>query len=225
MGDGEYVELTIRDTGSGMSPEVVARAFEPFFTTKDVGKGTGLGLSMVYSVARQSGGTARIDSTPGDGTAVRLYFPRADDDDARSEKPSAERITERVASDATVLVIDEDPDVRCFIAESLGELGYRVSEASDGSAGLLMFAEHRPDLVIIDYIMPGLSGAEVARRIRAAAPAQRILFVSGYSETEAITSAAPGTALLTKPFRADALDIAVRDALAAAPVVPPPQSS
>jgi len=103
--------------------------------------------------------------------------------------------------------------VRAFIASTLAELGHRVREASDGLSGLNLFAAERPDLVVIDFIMPGLSGAEVARHILNVAPEQRLLFVSGYSETEAITRAAPGARLLTKPFRAAALDLAVRDAL------------
>ncbi len=214
MADGDYVELAIRDTGTGMSPEVAARAFEPFFTTKDVGKGTGLGLSMVYGVARQSGGTARIESVPGEGTTVKLYFRRADHDGEQGEECQPGPAAEYRRDMADILVIDDDPDVRDFIVASLVELGHRVQEASDGTSGLALYAKHRPDLVVIDFIMPGLSGAEVARLILRDVPEQRLLFVSGYSETEAITDAAPGMPLLTKPFRADALDAAVRDALA-----------
>ena len=214
MADGDYIELAMRDTGSGMSSEVAARAFEPFFTTKEVGKGTGLGLSMVYGVARQSGGTARIDSVPGEGTTVKLYFRRAEG----AGEVDEERVAEAGAAparNADILVIDDDPDVRGFIVASLAELGYRVRAADDGASGLALFAEDRPDLVVIDFVMPGLSGAEVARAILDAVPDQRLLFVSGYSETAAITRAAPDAPLLTKPFRADALDAAVRDALGA----------
>ena len=116
--------------------------------------------------------------------------------------------------DASVLVIDDDPDVRGFIVTSLEEQGYRVREASDGRKGLKAIAEDKPDLVIVDFIMPGLSGAEVANRILAEQPGQSILFVSGYSETEAVRRVAPNAPLLTKPFRAEALDKAVRRALA-----------
>ncbi len=214
MADGDYVEVAISDTGSGMTPDVAARAFEPFFTTKEVGKGTGLGLSMVYGVARQSGGTARIDSVPGEGTTVKLYFPRADHDGEAGEQLLADPAAEHRRDMAEILVIDDDPDVRDFIVASLVEHGHRVRQASDGRSGLALFAERRPDLVVIDFIMPGLSGAEVARRILRDVPEQRLLFVSGYSETAAISRAAPDAPLLTKPFRADALDTAVRDALA-----------
>ncbi|HEY0164755.1 MAG TPA: response regulator, partial [Sphingomicrobium sp.] len=193
-----------------------ARAFEPFFTTKEVGKGTGLGLSMVYGMARQSGGSARIVSKPGVGTTVKLLFRVAD----RPALPAGAAETgaegsAASASDASVLVIDDDPDVRAFIVASLDEQGYRVREASDGRKGLKAFRDERPDLVILDFIMPGLSGAEVAKKILREVPGQPILFVSGYSETEAVRQAAPDAPLLTKPFRADALDKAVRAGLAA----------
>ncbi|MDQ3143450.1 MAG: PAS domain S-box protein [Pseudomonadota bacterium] len=216
MDDGDYIELAIRDTGSGMPPEIAARAFEPFFTTKEVGKGTGLGLSMVYGVARQSGGTARIESTPGKGTSVKLYFRRAEGEGEVGDSGEAAGGTEqRESGTASVLVIDDDPDVRGFIAASLDEFGHRVHQAADGETGLELFREERPDLVVLDFVMPGLSGADVARQILAVKPGQPILFVSGYSETEAIHRVAPSAPLLVKPFRADALNAAVRDALAA----------
>jgi PAS domain S-box-containing protein len=215
LDDGTYVELAIRDTGTGMGEEVAARAFEPFFTTKEVGKGTGLGLSMVYGMARQSGGTARVESSAGEGTAVKLYF-RAAEAAARAEAAGAagEEVAARARRrPAAVLVIDDDPDVRGFIAATLEEQGYRVSQANDGRSGLAAIAREKPDLVILDFIMPGLSGAEVANRILAKQPELPILFVSGYSETEAVKRVAPRAPLLAKPFRAEALDQAVRRAL------------
>ena len=214
LGDGDYIELSITDTGAGMSEEVAARAFEPFFTTKEVGKGTGLGLSMVYGMARQSGGIARIASKAGVGTTVQLYFRLAEQKaavaDAGDFDPDHPAIDPK---DTSVLVIDDDPDVRAFIVTSLEEQGYRVREVSDGRKGLKAIAQKKPDLVIVDFIMPGLSGAEVANRILAEMPEQSILFVSGYSETEAVRRVAPNAPLLTKPFRAEALDNAVRKAL------------
>ncbi|UUR07071.1 PAS domain-containing protein [Sphingomonas glaciei] len=212
---GDYIELSIGDTGSGMPEEVVARAFEPFFTTKEVGKGTGLGLSMVYGVARQSGGTARIDSRPGEGTTVRLYFRHAEGSQAKLEEEAVaeERDSRAVEPAARVLVVDDDPDVRGFVVASLEDLGYQVAEAADGAAALSEYRRETPDLVVLDYLMPGMSGAEVAREIRQDAPEQRILFVSGYSETDAIRAAAPGAALLAKPFRTEALAACVRKVL------------
>jgi nitrogen-specific signal transduction histidine kinase len=213
--DGRYMELCISDTGVGMTPEVRERAFEPFFTTKEVGKGTGLGLSMVYGMAKQSGGIARIESEPGKGTAVRLFFREAAH--AGEHPPGGdtdERDSGGLPGAETILVIDDDPDVREFISESLSELGYNVFQANDGKSGLSAFAAEKPDLVVLDFIMPGLSGADVAGRILSKQPEQPILFVSGYSETESIRRIAPRAPLLTKPFRADALAKAVRTALA-----------
>jgi PAS domain S-box-containing protein len=213
--DGDYVELTISDTGIGMPPEVVERAFEPFFTTKEVGKGTGLGLSMVYGMARQSGGAARIESAPGKGTAVRLLFRAAQDAVSETAVGSDEPVSHKVPlAPVSVLVIDDDPDVRGFIVTSLEEQGYRVHEASNGREGLAALERELPDLVVLDFIMPGLSGADVARRILDKRPHQPILFVSGYSETEAVKRTAPDAPLLAKPFRAEALQKAVRGALA-----------
>ncbi|MCW3798028.1 PAS domain-containing protein [Sphingomonas sp. BN140010] len=213
LDDGDYIELSIADTGTGMMPDVIERAFDPFFTTKEVGKGTGLGLSMVYGVARQSGGTARITSAPGDGTTVKLYFPRAAVGVAAADEERSPARRGPPPVDASVLVIDDDPDVRGFVAATLEDLGYRVTEARDGEDGLSAYGKSGADLVILDFIMPGLTGADVAREIRRQRPSQPILFVSGYSETEAIQKAAPGAPLLPKPFRAEALDDAVRAAL------------
>ncbi|WP_300973075.1 PAS domain-containing protein [Sphingomonas sp. LHG3406-1] len=212
---GDYIELCISDTGCGMSEEVVSRAFDPFFTTKEVGRGTGLGLSMVYGVARQSGGTARIESRPGEGTVVRLSFrcagPEAVPAPTEGASPIEASAPERAAR---VLVVDDDPDVRGFIVASLDDLGYEVAQAAEGEAALSEFRRVPPDLVVLDFLMPGMSGADVAKVMRAERPVQPILFVSGYSETDAIRAAAPGATLLSKPFRADALGVAVRKALA-----------
>ena len=215
--DGEYLELCISDTGTGMPPEVAERAFEPFFTTKEVGKGTGLGLSMVYGMARQSGGAARIESAPGKGTAVKLLFRKADEVVSEAVTGADEPVGAAVPfAPLSVLVVDDDPDVRGFIVATLEEQGYRVSEAAGGREGLSAIERETPDLVILDFVMPGLSGAEVARQIRANRPDQPILFVSGYSETEAVKRTAPDSRLLAKPFRADALQKAVRSALTTA---------
>jgi PAS domain S-box-containing protein len=214
--DGDYIELIISDTGVGMPADVAERAFEPFFTTKEVGKGTGLGLSMVYGMARQSGGAARIESTPGKGTAVRLYFRCADGPGA--EAPAVAVEAESPAAGPrplSILVIDDDPDVREFIVASLEEQGYSVRDAADGAEGLKQLARAPAELVILDFIMPGMSGAEVAKLILADRPEQPILFVSGYSETDAVKSVAPQAPILAKPFRAETLEKAVRAAIAA----------
>jgi PAS domain S-box-containing protein len=215
LDNGEFLRLSISDTGVGMPPEVIERAFEPFFTTKEVGKGTGLGLSMVYGVARQSGGTARITSKPGEGTCVELFFRRAEADatadGANDERDSAANLP----LGASVLVIDDDPVVREFVAVTLMDLGYQVVEAADGPSGLAAYHEAKPDVVVVDFVMPGMTGADVARTILTERPEQPILFVSGYSETDAVRQAAPHAPMLSKPFRADALDDMVRGLLAA----------
>ncbi len=212
---GDYIELSIADTGHGMPPDVVARAFEPFFTTKEVGKGTGLGLSMVYGMARQSGGTARIQSEEGVGTTVRLFFRRADHDrEVPMSDGRAGDALRRERGGAKILLVDDDDEVRRFMAASLADFGHQVVEAANGADGLRRFAETSPDLVILDFVMPGMSGSDVAARLLAHKPDQRILFVSGYSETEAIRTVAPDAPVLAKPFRPAALDEAVREALA-----------
>ncbi|MEO5808634.1 MAG: PAS domain-containing protein [Sphingomicrobium sp.] len=207
---GEYIELNISDTGCGMERETAARAFEPFFTTKEVGKGTGLGLSMVYGMARQSGGTARIESQPGGGTTVRLYFRRAESDAVPADVGGlAGPQTQAQPRSLSVLVIDDDPDVRSYMVSCLEEQGYVVTEAAGGKAGLVAFTQSPPDVAVIDFVMPGISGAQVAERMLAERPEQKILFVSGYSETDAIRRAAPDALVLAKPFRAEALDAAI----------------
>jgi CheY-like chemotaxis protein len=168
---------------------------------------------MVYGMARQSGGTARIETAPGKGTAVKLYFRAAavlPEAAIQSDEEEAER---KRADPASVLVIDDDPDVRGFVAEALADEGYRVRNCGDGASGLKAFADERPDLVVLDFVMPLMSGAEVARAMLQQAPGQKILFVSGYSETDAIKKVAPGSPLLPKPFRSAALCKAVRGAL------------
>jgi CheY-like chemotaxis protein len=169
---------------------------------------------MVYGMARQSGGAARIESSPGKGTAVKLLFRKADGSVSelagRVEEPQP---TPPLATARSILVVDDDPDVRGFIVEALEEQGYIVREAADGREGIAEIDREAPDLIVLDFIMPGLSGADVARHARDRRPDQPILFVSGYSETDAVKRTAPDAPLLAKPFRADALHKAVRAAL------------
>ncbi|MBV9062898.1 MAG: response regulator, partial [Alphaproteobacteria bacterium] len=207
---GNYVEFRISDTGTGMPPDVVARAFDPFFTTKGVGKGTGLGLSQVYGMARQAGGVARIDSEPGRGTSVSIFLPVTEAVAEGTPKPQA--VLEAHAGPATILVIDDDRDVRRFMSETLDALGYAVLQAEDGPAGLEML-RLSPDLVILDYAMPGMTGAEVAQKLRATHPALPIVFASGYADTSALDGAIPGAAVLRKPFRVGELQDAIREGL------------
>ena len=217
LAPGDYVELWVTDTGIGMSPHVMARAFDPFFTTKGVGKGTGLGLSQVYGIARQAGGTARIESVLAAGTTVRVLLPRTHLV-ARPAAPAPLIALDGPAPDATILVVDDDPDLRRVLAASLEDLGYRVVEADNGASGMQMLKEHAPDLLIADFAMPGMTGAELAKAARALRPELPIVFASGYADTDAI-DAAVGTAtrVLRKPFRVDELQAALAAAIAARP--------
>jgi PAS domain S-box-containing protein len=217
LADGEYMKLSVRDTGAGMPPDVLARALDPFFTTKDVGKGTGLGLSQVYGMARQGGGTVRIDSRPGLGTTVTIYLRRTDtglDQGGAADHP--ERLPAIAA--AHMLVVDDDADVRRVLVESFESLGHRVVDVDNGRTALERLSVERFDLLVVDFAMPGMTGAEVAEAARADWPDLPILFVSGYADTDAIERVA-GTAasILRKPFLMSDLQGALAKVLATKP--------
>ena len=217
---GDYVCVSVADTGEGMSADVLARATEPFFSTKPLGKGTGLGLAQVYGIARQSGGTVRIESAPGKGTKVHLLLRSASarqGGDCAGLQVTAPAVAASTAIEATVLVVDDDPDVRTFLAESLGSLGYGVIEADGGEAGLACIAEQKPDLVLVDYAMPGMNGADVARSAREARRDLPIVFVTGYAESEQLEAAlGPEVPVLRKPFTIAQLAEIVEEQLAQA---------
>jgi PAS domain S-box-containing protein len=207
----DYVMICVSDTGTGMTDDIRHRAFEPFFTTKDVGKGSGLGLSMVHGIAVQHGGNVYIDSAPGQGTAVRIYLPRADAVPAEAFVP--EEGGTLLRGSATILVVDDDADVREVAVSGLQEFGYAVLEAENGHRALDILAEKpEVDLVLIDLAMPGMNGAETMRRARLRNPTLRAMFVTGYESTTAFE---PGgnDMLLRKPYRLEALAEAVKQAL------------
>jgi len=200
---GDYVGITVADTGTGMTPEVRARAAEPFFTTKPVGKGTGLGLAQVYGIAHQPGGTLRIESEPGQGTIVHILLPvAAKAADEEPEPAAVETAADtRAGAGATILVVDDDPGVRGFLADTLESLGYTTIEAENGEQGLLRLAQSVPDLMLLDYAMPGMHGAEVARIARGKYPDLPIVFVTGYAETDQLEAALGcDVVVLRKPF-------------------------
>jgi signal transduction histidine kinase/DNA-binding response OmpR family regulator len=212
LANGDYVELAVRDTGVGMSPDVVARAFDPFFTTKSIGKGTGLGLSQVYEAMRQAGGSVRIESRPGEGTTVRLLLRRTDDLPFGSEADRSGAETDPFT--AKVLVVDDDPDVRRFLSESLDALGLEVVEAEDGYAGLAALERSSPDLMIVDFAMPGLNGAELAKRVLEKRPDLPIVFATGFAESSAIEAVmGERSPILRKPFGVDDLQRVIACAL------------
>jgi CheY-like chemotaxis protein/two-component sensor histidine kinase len=207
------VEISVKDTGSGMPQDVLERAFEPFFTTKGVGKGTGLGLSMVYGVAAQSGGETRIESSPGTGTTVTILLRRASRD-AVAEEESGSSEPVRAGAGETILVVDDDPDVREAITGALEMMGYRIEEAEDGEAAIAKLREARPALALLDFAMPGMNGAEVAAEARRLHPGLPIIFASGFADTEALKGAVgQGMPMLRKPFQMSELAAAVAKAI------------
>ena len=200
---GQYVSLCVTDTGTGMSPEVIARAFDPFFTTKPVGQGTGLGLSMIYGFVRQSGGQVRIYSEVGHGTTMCVYLPRHHGE-AEEEAVAAPGAADAAGDGQTVLVIDDEPTVRMLIVEVLEERGYLAIEAADGPSGLrILQSDTRIDLLITDVGLPGgLNGRQVADAARTTRPELKVLFITGYAENAVVGNGHldPGMEVITKPF-------------------------
>ena len=213
---GQYVCICVTDTGSGMPPDVVAKAFDPFFTTKPIGQGTGLGLSMIYGFAKQSEGNVKIYSETDKGTSVKLYLPRyhgtvEETGTIRGETPRAEH-GERV------LVVEDDDTVRALVVEVLGELGYATWEAPDGLAGLrIVQSDARIDLLVTDVGLPGLNGRQLADQARATRPGLKVLFMTGYAENAAFGSGhlEPGMQMITKPFAVDGLANKIRSIIEA----------
>jgi len=201
---GQYLSLCVTDNGTGMTPDVIARAFDPFFTTKPIGQGTGLGLSMVYGFVRQSGGQVRIYSEVGHGTTMCLYLPRHYGDSAETVAAAAPATSAHARSGKTVLVVDDEPSVRMLVTEVLEELGYIPVEASDGPAGLRMLqSDMRVDLLVTDVGLPGgINGRQLADAARTTRPDLKVLFITGYAENAIIGNGhlAPDMGVLTKPF-------------------------
>jgi PAS domain S-box-containing protein len=212
---GQYVSICVSDTGTGMAPEVAARAFEPFFTTKPLGEGTGLGLSMIYGFVRQSGGQVRIYSEAGEGAMICLYLPRhfgeVDDADLIPEVEQAPR----AQAGETVMVVDDEPTVRMLVAEILHELGYQCIEASDGVGGLkLLQSGARIDLLVTDVGLPGgMNGRQMADAARIDRPDLKVLFITGYAENAVVGNGHldPGMHVMTKPFAMEALGSRIRE--------------
>jgi CheY-like chemotaxis protein len=210
---GDYIMVAVSDTGSGMIAEVASRAFEPFFTTKEVGKGTGLGLSMVYGFAKQSGGSMQIRTTPGQGTAVRLFFPRVDTPHD-NDTPPADRIAVPAGSE-TILVVEDDDLVRAYVEKELMELGYRVIAARNAPAALaILRSPEQIHLLFTDVVMPGgMFGPELARQASQLRPDLKILFTSGYSEQPVTSLEGPEARILNKPYRRNDLALMLRSVL------------
>ena len=213
---GEYVGVTVSDTGAGMTAEVLSRVFEPFFTTKDVGKGTGLGLSMIYGFAKQSGGHVTIYSEVGVGTVVRLYFPRTE---APSIVPNQQELndTPLPAGSETILLVEDDPLVRAHTEKQLVAFGYRVHTAEKASHALDLISDGlEPDLLLTDIVMPGgMNGRQLADELRKRQPSLKVLFTSGYTQGTIVQREGNGpiTNFIGKPFRRSELAAKIRETL------------
>jgi CheY-like chemotaxis protein len=207
---GPLVRLSVRDTGRGMSEEVRRRVFEPFFTTKDMG--TGLGLSIVYNIVSQNGGTLRVESTPGDGAVFHIFLRRVEEPAATTATTAGKAAT--VGGSQTILLVEDDEDVREFVAFVLRRAGYHVVTAHDGPTALRAAAAHpgEIDVLLTDVIMPQTSGVELVAQLQPSRPRMRVLHMSGYpGENIARHGRIPeGAAFLQKPFSSEELLATVR---------------
>jgi CheY-like chemotaxis protein len=213
---GQYVSLCVTDTGTGMTPDVIARAFDPFFTTKPLGQGTGLGLSMIYGFVRQSGGQVRIYSEVGRGTTMCLYLPRFSGKIEHPE-PVPAKIEADTGDGEIILLVDDEPTLRMLMSDVLTEGGYHTLLAQDGQTALkVLRSDARLDLLITDVGLPGgMNGRQIADAARALRPGLKTLFVTGYAENAAIGNGhlEPGMEIMTKPFEMAALVSRARDML------------
>ncbi|AMM14771.1 hybrid sensor histidine kinase/response regulator [Burkholderia sp. PAMC 28687] len=212
---GQYVVIGVSDTGTGIAPELLTRVFDPFFTTKPVGKGTGLGLSQVYGIATQAGGTARIYSEEGKGTTVELWLPLRERQ--KTEVAVPEPYDERSNGHQRILVIEDDVDVRTFLVDCLKMLGYTVTEAAQGRLGLERLRDDNPDLLMVDFAMPGMNGLEVITEVKRTHPQLPVILATGYADVDVSKYRVDGYAVLRKPFKIGDLARTVKAALMAAP--------
>jgi len=211
---GQYVAVSVSDSGCGMPPDVLARVFDPFYTTKPLGQGTGLGLSMIYGFAKQSGGQVRLYSEVGQGTTAKIYLPRhqgkAETDEDLAESPPLPR----ASAGETVLVVDDEPTIRMLVADTLGELGYQAIEVGDAASGLrVLESDAQIDLLITDVGLPGgMNGKQMADLARQKRPKLKILFITGYAENAAVANGhlEPGMHVMSKPFPMDKLATRIR---------------
>jgi nitrogen-specific signal transduction histidine kinase/CheY-like chemotaxis protein len=211
---GDYVLVSVSDTGSGMPQDVIAKAFEPFFTTKPIGQGTGLGLSMIYGFVRQSGGHVRINSEVGTGTRVQIYLPRAlaDTEDAKSTPIAA--VSQ--GRGEVVLVVEDDDSVRFTITVLLRELGYKYIDAHDASVAIPhLQSKQRIDLLVTDVGLPNMNGRQLAELAQQYRPDLRVLLISGYAENATVRKAflGEGMQMLGKPFTVEVLAAKIREML------------
>jgi two-component system cell cycle sensor histidine kinase/response regulator CckA len=217
---GEYVLIEVRDTGCGMTPEVMRKIFEPFFSTKEIGRGTGLGLSTVYGIVKQTGGYIFVESDAGSGTTMRVYLPRYVETAAEAERAPVERRPEKpkdLTGQGTVLLVEDEDAVRSFAARALGQRGYNVLQATTGAEALEVFLNHQGevDLVVSDVVMPEMDGPTLFEKLRRERPDLKVIFISGYAEDAFRQHLAENEdfMFLQKPFDLKALAAAVKAAL------------
>jgi signal transduction histidine kinase/PAS domain-containing protein len=216
LSEGDYVKVSMQDTGTGVAPEILDKIFDPFFTTKPLGQGTGLGLSMIHGFVHQSGGTVRAHSPGGSGTTITLYLPRhVGAANGHNACPQQQKTASKTPQ--TVLVIDDEPTVRMLMCEVLRDQGYSISEAADGPTGIRMLQSMKDiDLLVTDVGLPGgMNGRQVADVARSLIPDLKVLFVTGYAENAAVDGEhlEPGMAVMIKPFPMTSLAIKVRGML------------
>jgi signal transduction histidine kinase/CheY-like chemotaxis protein len=219
LNPGQYVMISVTDTGCGMPSDIADKATEPFFTTKPAGEGTGLGLSQVYGFVKQSGGHLRIYSEPGEGTTVRMYLPRCLSS-VPELAPAAQGQALQQGSGETILVVEDDPDVRAYVVEALSGVGYRVVEARDAEAALNVFASNTEiQLMLTDVVMPGMNGRTLADVVKRSHPEVKTLFMTGYSRNAIVHQGRldPGVSLIQKPFSQTSLAVRIRSLLDAQP--------
>jgi signal transduction histidine kinase/CheY-like chemotaxis protein len=214
-GAGQYVLLSVTDTGTGMPAEVIERVFEPFFSTKGLGKGTGLGLSQVYGFVKQSGGHVKIYSEPGLGTTVKLYLPRyvGPETDLDAEAPALKPESAQAKNGEVILVVEDDEKIRFLSVEALRDFGYTVVQAGDASQALAVLAvTPRVDLLFTDIVMPDMNGRQLADKAREARPDLKVLYTTGFTRNAVVHNGVldPGVALISKPFTIDELAVKVR---------------
>jgi len=202
---GRYGVVRVRDNGVGIPRPLLSKVFDPFYTTKPLGKGTGLGLSQVFGIARQSGGIAQIDSVEHEGTTVSIWLPLAAQPVVDTELVAQISPSDRVRAKLNILVVDDDEGVRRFVAEGLESFGYRITQAASGVEAVTMLDVALPDVMIVDFAMPGMSGIELAEEARRRAPDLPIIMVTGYAEEGVSADTSLITHIVRKPFKIDAL--------------------
>jgi CheY-like chemotaxis protein len=221
---GQYVLIAVSDEGAGMTKEVMDRAFDPFFSTKDVGRGTGLGLSQVYGFIKQSKGHVKIYTEPGEGTTVKIYLPRLlQDIDQKNEREQSAEAVEGPGHE-TILVVEDDGDVRAYFVEVLRDLNYRVLSAHDAVSALGLIDQEgiRIDLLLTDVVMPGMNGRQLAEKAQDRRPSLKVLFTTGYTRNAIVHQGRldAGVAMIQKPITQGGLASRIRDLLDTPPSSP-----